>query len=121
MGRWSQERRRGADCSEGSSLPAGPDSLWWRLDTAPEEVAGTWLTNTMGLGGSWELRTRDLTLSPTWAAGLPTIAEAVNNEAILNQWPVFEEHIYQGQARWCDSAGNPKSQWGAWQQVLGIE
>ena len=121
MGRWSQERRRGADFSEGSSLPAGPGPTWWTLVSEPGEIVGKWIRNDIGLGDSWQLRTRNLSLSTTWAPGLPVVADAVDNEVILNQWPNFEEHIYQGQARWCDSAGNPKSQWGPWQQVLGSE
>ena len=121
MGRWSQERRRGADFTEGSGLPQGPDPTWWTLLSIASEIACRYDSAVAGLGTHFEARTRNLTVDPAWYTTIPLRWPTTPGTELVNQIEVVQNNIYQGQIRWTDSAGNPKSQWGPWQQVLGIE
>ena len=118
MGKWAQYRKRGTASLSNAALPPGPNADDFYIDLQGDLYFAQWTSPNHGEGPYWETRWREQGPHNDWT--VQTDGPAATVPTATNDSPLTFEQAPspEAQARWCDGARAPLSQWGPTLQAL---
>jgi hypothetical protein len=117
MGRYAQQRKRGGHVGEAPGLPAGPVNSSWTVEEGDTNPQVRWISPDPSPFDFFRSRWRRPALSMLWTLSGDDAQPTA--EDITQSSPFAKVALQQQDCEviYCDVAGNPLSQWSAYQSI----
>ena len=116
MGRYAQQRKRGGHLGDEPGLPAGPATELWGFVEIDGTVSAKWTDDGNQPFDFWRSRWRVPAVSMLWTFSADDAQPTQFGTEQASPFPAVPAQLQQCEVMFCDVAGNPQSQWSAFQE-----